>query len=94
MHEGAVEKYPLSPVLYDGDMKIYKIGVISDLDTDSKVGDNKWTSYFRYYINHCDVQFWIVCSQKNQLCTHKEGFFLGGGEFFSLLSYFSLFLLY
>jgi len=47
LHEGAVEKYPLSPVLYDGDMKIYKIGVISDLDTDSKVGDNKWTSYFR-----------------------------------------------
>jgi len=47
LHEGAVEKYPLSPVLYDGDMKIYKIAVISDLDTDSKVGDNKWKSYFR-----------------------------------------------
>jgi len=47
-HSEINRRYPLSEVLYSGDTKIFKIAIISDLDTDSKCGDNKWKSYLRY----------------------------------------------
>jgi len=47
-HANARTKYPLSEVLYNGDTKIFKIAIISDLDQSSKVSDNEWKSYLRY----------------------------------------------
>lgn len=47
-HTGARGKYPLSDVLYSGDIKIFKIAIIADPDQSSKSGDNEWTSYLRY----------------------------------------------
>ena len=47
LHTDVNVKYPLSDVLYSGDTKIYKIAIISDLDQDSKAGDNKWKSILR-----------------------------------------------
>ncbi|XP_023343490.1 soluble calcium-activated nucleotidase 1 [Eurytemora carolleeae] len=48
LHTELNTRYPLSDILYSGDTKIYKIAIISDLDTDSAAGDNKWKSYLRY----------------------------------------------
>jgi len=48
VHSLVDHRYPLSDALYSSDMKIFKIAIISDLDQDSKAGDNSWKSYIRY----------------------------------------------